>query len=59
MDEIMNSRMEIGDRSQIAGELKNVQATGTCSLTNFDKFPFSFGLNASDTPSSHYWIVDS
>jgi len=55
----MNSRMEIGDRSQIAGELKNVQATGTCSLTNFDKFPFSFGLNASDTPSSHYWIVDS
>jgi len=55
MAEIINSGMET---SQTAGELQNVQPIGTCSLTYFGKFLFSFGLNASDTPFSHYWILD-
>jgi len=32
---------------------------GTCSLTYFDKFPFSFGLNVLDTLFTHSWILDS
>nr|KYP37400.1 hypothetical protein KK1_041410 [Cajanus cajan] len=30
-----------------------------CSLAYLDKFPLSFGLNVSDTPFNHYWILDS
>ena len=33
--------------------------TVTCSLTYSSKFPFSFGFNVSDTPFTHYWILDS
>ena len=33
--------------------------TGTCSLIYSGKFPLSFGLNVSDTPFTHYWILDS
>lgn len=33
--------------------------TGTCSLTCSGKFPLSFGFNVSDTPFTHYWILDS
>ena len=40
--------------------------TGTSSLAYsgtfpslFGEFPFSFGLNASDTPFKQYWILDS
>lgn len=33
--------------------------TGTCSLTYSSKFSFSFGFNDSDTPFTHYWILDS
>ena len=33
--------------------------TGACSLAYSGKFPFSFGLNVSDTTFNHYWILDS
>ena len=33
--------------------------TGTCSLAYSGKHPFSFGLNASETPFKHSWIMDS
>ena len=33
--------------------------TGTCFLTYSSKFLVSFGFNVSDTPFTHYWILDS
>jgi len=54
----MNSRMKIRDRSQTTRELQNVLPAGTCSLTYFGKFSFSFGLNASHTLFPQYLILD-
>jgi len=33
--------------------------TSMCCLTYSGKFPLFFGLNVSDTPFTHYWILDS
>jgi len=60
MDDIVISGMETKDGFQTVGELQNVQST-VHSRLHSSKFPFYFifCLNTSDTPFSHYWILNS